>query len=195
MERTMEPLTPEAWTDALKLYEWVSTFVGVAAREHDEWWLDAGAIMRLETQDPRGWESIDPYDGEEERREDPLFPWLETPTTPADAERYRALVSELSRSSVPSLLVLLAVRPLSDLSPLPGQDRRGPERDGRATAILSRFPDGTRFYTNLGWTGDPPDFRRQSSLGSHPFSGYDWDAGLIAVNDDEVAVFWNFQNL
>ncbi|MGW7438807.1 hypothetical protein [Streptomyces sp. NPDC054849] len=191
----MEPLTPEAWTNALKLYEWVCTFVGVAPRAHDEWWLDVRAIMRLETQDPRGWEAIDPYDGEEERREDPLFPWLETPSTPADTERYRALVSELPRSSVPSLLVLLAVRPLSDLSLLPGWERRGPEMDGRAEAILSRFPDGTRFYTNLGWKGDRPDFRKQSSLGSNPFSGYDWDAGLIAVNDDEVAVFWNFQNL
>lgn len=195
VERMTEPLTSEAWRDALKLYAWVSTFVGVAAREHDEWWLDVGAIMRLETRDPRGWESIDPYEGEEERRDDPLFPWLETPSTPADAERYRALVSELPRSSVPSLLVLLTVRPLSDPSALPGWEERRQETDRRAEAILSRFPDDTRFYTNLGWKGERPDFRKQSSLGSNAFSGYDWDAGLIAVNKDEVAVFWNFQNL
>ncbi|MFF8271902.1 hypothetical protein ACF059_31680 [Streptomyces sp. NPDC016562] len=191
----MEPLTSETWTDALKLYEWVCTFVGVAAREHDEWWLDAGAIMRLETQDPRGWESIDPYDGEEERREDPLFPWLDTPSTSADAERCRALVSELPRASVPSLLILLAVRPLSALSLLPGGEGCGSERDSRAEVLLSRFPEGTRFYTNLGWKDGRSDVRRPSALGSNPFSGYDWDAGLIAVNEDEVAVFWNFQNL
>ncbi|MEV8532910.1 hypothetical protein [Streptomyces sp. NPDC051211] len=188
-------LDAETWTDALRLYEWVCTFVGVAARKHDEWWLDAGAIMRLETRDPRGWESIDPYEGEEERREDPLFPWLEAPSTLADAERYRALVSELPRSSVPSLLVLLTIRPLSDPSRLPGWEERGPEKERRAEAILSRFPDGTRFYSNLHGKGDRPDFCKQSSLAYNPFSEYDWDAGLIAVNNDEVAVFWNFQNL
>ncbi|MEU4123715.1 hypothetical protein [Streptomyces virginiae] len=46
----------------------------------------------------------------------------------------------------------------------------------------------------LGWKGDRPDFSRQPSRSHTPFSGYDWDAGLIAVNEDEVAVFWNFQN-
>lgn len=92
-----QDLDAEAWADALKLYERLSTFVGVAPREHDEWWLDVGAIMRLETRDPRAWESIDPYEGEEERREDPLFPWLETPSTPADAERHLPRVRELPR--------------------------------------------------------------------------------------------------
>lgn len=29
--------------------------------------------------------------------------------------------------------------------------------------------------------------------GMDPFSQFGWDAGLIAVNDDEVAVFWTFE--
>ncbi|MEV6731952.1 MULTISPECIES: hypothetical protein [unclassified Streptomyces] len=190
----MEPLTSETWADALKLYQWLCTFVGVAPREHDEWWIDVGAIMRLGTRDPRGWESIDPYEGEDERREDPLFPWLETPSTSADAARYRPRVSELPRSSVRSLLVLLASAPRADLSLSPGWEERRPERERRADVLLSRFPDGTRFYTNLGWKGDRPDFYKQSSRSYDSFSQYDWDAGLIAVNDHEVAVFWNFQN-
>lgn len=189
-------LDAHTWSDALKLYAWLSTFVAVAPRKHDEWWLDVGAIMRLETRDPRGWESIDPYEGEEERQDDPLFPWLETPSGPADAERYRRRVGELPRSSVRSLLVLLgsAASP-SDITRSQDWEERGPTMERRADAILSRFPDGTRFYTNLGWKGDRPDFYSPSSRSHDSFSHYDWDAGLIAVNDDEVAVFWNFQSV
>ncbi|WP_412078291.1 hypothetical protein ACLF6K_31055 [Streptomyces xanthophaeus] len=189
-------LDAESWSDALKLYAWLSTFVAVAPREHDEWWLDVGAIMRLETRDPRGWESVDPYEGEDERLEDPLFPWLETPSTPADALRFRERVEELPRPSVRSLVVLLGVAASGvDVSRTPGWEEHRPERERRADVILSRFPDSTRFYTNLGWKGDRPDFYKQSSRSHDSFSRYDWDAGLIAVNEDEVAVFWNFQSL
>ncbi|KJY28886.1 hypothetical protein VR44_24295 [Streptomyces katrae] len=189
-------LDAQAWSEALTLYKWLCTFVGVAPREHDEWWLDVGAIMRLETQDPRGWESIDPYEGEEERLEDPLFPWLETPSTTVDAERYRRRVDEIPRSSVRSLIVLLgAGTSRLDLSKSLGWEERRPEMERRAGVILSRFPDGTRFYTNLGWKSDHPEFYEQPFRTHAPFSQYDWDAGLIAVNDDEVAVLWNFLSL
>ncbi|MEU7606312.1 hypothetical protein AB0B78_40025 [Streptomyces sp. NPDC040724] len=188
-----QDLHAEAWADALKLYTWVCTFVGVAPRAHDEWWLDVGAVMRLETRDPRGWESIDPYEGEGERLDDPLFPWLETPSTPVDAERYRGRVDEIPRSSVRSLIILLgAGTSRLDLSASPGWEERKQETERRAETILSRFPGGTRFYTNLGWKSDHPDFCTQPFRTRDPFSQYDWDAGLIAVNDDEVAVFWNF---
>ncbi|MFF0744292.1 hypothetical protein ACFYVL_28230 [Streptomyces sp. NPDC004111] len=190
------PLDAQAWSEALKLYEWVSTFVGVAPREHDEWWSDVGAIMRLETHDPRGWESIDPYEGEDERGDDPLFPWLETPSTPADAERYRGRVKEVPRPSVRSLVVLLGVGASGmDVSRSPGWEEHRTERERRADAILSRFSDSTRFYTNLGWRGDQPNFYKQPFRSHSSFSHYDWDAGLIAVNSEEVAVFWNFQSL
>ncbi|MCC0098709.1 hypothetical protein K7B10_28845 [Streptomyces flavotricini] len=189
-------LDRQTWSEALRLYEWVCTFVGVAPRGHHEWWLDVGAIMRLETRDPRGWESVDPFEGEEERLDDPLFPWLDTPATAADADRYRARADELPRSSVRSLLVLLAVAASgTDVSRTAGWEEHRPERERRADAILSRFPDGTRFYTNLGWQGENPDFYKQSSRSCDSFSQYEWDAGLIAVNDHEVAVFWNFQNV
>ncbi|MER5487140.1 hypothetical protein ABT024_28585 [Streptomyces sp. NPDC002812] len=187
--------TAEAWADALKLYEWLCTFVAVSPREHDEWWLDVGAIMRLETRDPRGRESIDPYEGEEERVEDPFFPWLGIPSSPADTEGYRRRVDEIPASSVRSLLGLLgAAGHRSDLSVTPGWAEHRPERERRAEVILSRFPEGTRFYTNLAWQPDHPDFSTQPFRSHAPFGRYDWDAGLIAVNDEEVAVLWNFQN-
>lgn len=184
-------LDAEAWSDALKLYERLATFVAVAPREHDEWWLDVGAIMRLETRDPRGWESVDPYEDEDERREDPLFPWLETPSTAADAERYRGRAKEVPRASARSLVVLLGVLGL-DVSRTWNWEERRPEMERRADVIMSRFPGGTRFHTNLGWKGERPDFYEQGVRSYDSFSHYDCDAGLIAVNDDEVAVFWNF---
>ncbi|MFG2294123.1 hypothetical protein [Streptomyces sp. NPDC048603] len=190
----MTELADKTWSDALKLYEWICTFVAVAPREHEEWWLDVGAIMRLETRDPRGWESIDPYEGEEERRDDPLFPWLETPATPADAERFRERVREVPRHSVRSLLVRLGSAAASDLTRWPGWEEHLPEKERRADVILSRFPEGTRFYTNIDPNGDPPDFYKWSSVAYDSFSRSDWDAGLIAVNDGEVALLWNFQN-
>lgn len=189
-------LDSAAWSDALKLYEWLCTFVGVAPRAHDEWWFDVGAIMRLETRDPRGWESIDPYEGAEERLEDPLFPWLETPSTPVDAERCRGRVGEIPRSSVRSLVVMLGSgTSRNDLSRALGWEEHRPAMERQADLILSRFPDGTRFYTNLGWRAEHPDFYAQPFRTVAPFSQYDWDAGLIAVNDDEVAVLWNFLSL
>ncbi|MFF3326125.1 hypothetical protein [Streptomyces sp. NPDC002889] len=190
----MEDLGAETWSDALRLYEHICTFVGVAEREHNEWWFDVAAIMRLETLDPRGWESIDPHEGEDERREDPLFPWLETPSTPEDAERFRARVTELPRSSARSLVVLLGVLGL-DATKTWSWDERRPNMERCAEVIMSRFPDGTRFYSNIGWKGDRPDFYKQPVTGLDPFSHYGWDAGLIAVNDTEVAMFWNFQSI
>lgn len=62
----------------------------------------------------------------------------------------------------------------------------------RAEVIMARFAEGTRFYSNIGWTGKEPDFYEQPVTGMNPFSRYGWDAGLIAVNDAEVALIWAF---
>ncbi|MFJ8214681.1 hypothetical protein [Streptomyces sp. NPDC096033] len=185
----------EAWADALQLYARLCTFVAVAPRTCEEWWLDVGAMMRLRTQDPRGWQSIDPYDGEEERADDPLFPWLEAPVTPADAERFRPRVRELPRASARSLIALLGVLGLDVTKTSHWEDRR-PGMERRADVILSRFPAGSRFYSNIGWKGDRPDFYEQGVWGGlDPFSQYGWDAGLIVVNDEEVALLWNFLSI
>lgn len=97
----MTELTAEAWADALELYQYSYTSVSVVRREHEEWWLDAAAIMRGQTSDPRGWRSLDPDEDEDERRDDPLFPFAEAPTTPEDVVRFRQRVTELpgARSS------------------------------------------------------------------------------------------------
>ncbi|WP_329402702.1 hypothetical protein OG523_00700 [Streptomyces virginiae] len=187
----MTELTAEAWADALELYRYSYTSVSVVRREHEEWWLDAAAIMRGRTSDPRGWRSLDPDEDEDERRDDPLFPFAEAPTTPEDVVRFRQRVTELPRSAVQSLVVVLGIPGLEVAKAADfGRDR--PEMERRARLILSRFRHGTRFYSNVGWKTESPDFYEQPVRLTDPFSRYGWDAGLIAVNDAEVAMIWYF---
>ncbi|MFJ6754668.1 hypothetical protein ACIQNK_06505 [Streptomyces sp. NPDC091273] len=187
----MTELTAEVWSDVLELYRYSYTAVSVARREHEEWWMDVAAIMHGQTSDPRGWLSLDPDEDEFERLDDPLFPFVEAPTTPADAVRFRPRVTELPRKSVRSLLVLLGI-PGLDVANAAEFDHHRPEMERRARLILSRFPEGTRFYSNVGWKGANPDFYEQPVRLTDPFSRYGWDAGLIAVNDTEVAMIWHF---
>ncbi|MFE2325240.1 hypothetical protein ACFXD5_15190 [Streptomyces sp. NPDC059385] len=187
----MTELTAEAWSDALELYRYSYTAVSVARRAHEEWWFDVAAIMRGQTSEPRGWLSLDPDADEFERRDDPLFPFVEAPATPAELVRFRPRVTEVPRSSVPSLLVLLGV-PGLDVTESTEFDRRRPEMERRARLITSRFPDGTLFHSNVGWKGANPDFYEQPVRLTDPFSRYGWDAGLIAVNTTEVAMIWHF---
>ncbi|MFJ6780742.1 hypothetical protein [Streptomyces yangpuensis] len=184
-------LTAEEWADALELYQYSYASVAVVRREHAEWWLDAAAVMFRRASDPRGWLSLDPDEDEPERREDPLFPFTQAPRTLAEAARFRSRVRELPRSSVPSLLVLLGV-PGLDVTRAPDFDGDRPGMERRARLLLSRFTDGTRFYSNVGWEGDQPDFYEQPVRQTYPFSRYGWDAGLIAVNDSELALLWHF---
>ncbi|MFJ9937647.1 hypothetical protein ACIRSJ_31515 [Streptomyces virginiae] len=184
-------LTAQAWSDALELYRYSYTFACVARREHEEWWLDAAAIMRRQTADPRGWLSVDPDEDEFERRDDPLFPFLEAPSTPADVERFRRRVTAVPPCSVASLLVLLGI-PGLDAARAPGFAQQRPEMERRAHVVLSRFPEATRFYSNAGWKGEHPDFCEQPVRATTPFSRYGWDAGLIAVNEAEIAMLWHF---
>ncbi|MBT2442623.1 hypothetical protein J7E93_21435 [Streptomyces sp. ISL-36] len=188
-----EDLTAQTWAEALGLYDDPYTIATVAPRDHEEWWLDVAAIMRGETRDPRGWRSVDSYEEEigEERLADPLHPWMSPPVTPADVERFRTYVKELPRSSVQSLLVVLGVIGWNVARTFQWEERR-PEMERRARLIMSRFPDGTRFYSNVGWTGKDPDFYQQPITGMSTFASDKWDGGLIAVNDAEIAMIWVF---
>ncbi|MEV8405488.1 hypothetical protein AB0R12_06675 [Streptomyces niveus] len=187
----MADIDAEAWADALDLFEHRWAFVAVASREHEEWWYDVAAIMRLETQDPRGWKSLDPHEGEDERQEDPIFPFKAPPTNASDVEACRKRVRELPRESVERLLVTLATGWL-DVTREWDFERRRPEMERRARVILSRFPPETRFYANTGWGSEVPDFYVVAATGVNPFTQYIADAGLIAVTDAEVATFWSF---
>ncbi|MER5487139.1 hypothetical protein ABT024_28580 [Streptomyces sp. NPDC002812] len=67
------------------------------------------------------------------------------------------------------MVVLLGVLGL-DVGRTPRWEERRPQMERRADAILSRFPEGTRFYSNTGWKGDRPDFYEQGVRGLDLFS-------------------------
>lgn len=90
-------------------------------------------------------------------------------------------------------MVLLAVVGMNVSKSRDFEDRR-PEMERRARVLLSRFPDGACFYSNVGWKGEHPNFYEQPVNGTSPFSRSRWDAGLIAVNDTEVALIWTFES-
>jgi hypothetical protein len=150
--------------------------------------------MRGQGRNPRGWRTLDPYEGEIAlERPAPPCPWIDPPATETDTDRFKTLVRKLPKSSARSLLVVLSI-PGMDVAKACDWERQRPKLVHRADALLSRFPAGTHFYSNIGWKGDPYFYEQGVWGGLDPFSCYGWDAGLIAVNDDEVALFWNFQN-
>ncbi|MEV0910086.1 hypothetical protein [Streptomyces hokutonensis] len=190
----------EAWAAALTMYERRYSYVLVGPRAHQDWVRDVAAIMRRETTDPRSWKWIDADEGDEERLEDPFFPFALPPSDPQGVAAWRVALWTVPRISVERLLVMLATTWLDVPSERAHNhfEIRRPELENNARMILARFPEGTSFYTNSGYPGshgdrpaDAPDFY-DATTGCTPFSRYDWDLGMIAVSEKEVGVFWSF---
>ncbi|MET7356564.1 hypothetical protein ACFWAN_32085 [Streptomyces mirabilis] len=196
----MPTLDAETWAEALNMYERRYSYVLVGPREHQDWVRDAAAAMRREVADPRSWRWLDVDEGEEERLEDPFFPFVLPPSDPEGAAAWRRGLRTVPRTSVERLLVVLSTTWLD----VPKErarnnfETRRPELERKARVVLSRFPEGTSFYTNVGYPGastgsavNAPDFY-EAITGCTPVSQYDWDLGLIAVTDTEIGLFWSF---
>ncbi|MFI1162455.1 hypothetical protein ACH4UM_02320 [Streptomyces sp. NPDC020801] len=176
-----------AWADALTMYERRYTIVVVGPRRHEDWSLDALALLRKEVSDPRSWRSLEFYEeGDEEWRADWLAPFA--PQGPDWPSRLR----RIPRASAGRLLVALSTNWL-DVTSEPDFESRRPELEAKAGVLLSRFPEPTtEFFANTGYeAGDDPDFYLPLT-GCTPFSEHDWDMGLIAVSDTELGIFWSF---
>ncbi|MFF1452029.1 hypothetical protein ACFVYF_28380 [Streptomyces sp. NPDC058274] len=190
----------EAWAEALTMYERRYSYVLVGPRDHEDWVRDVAAVMRRETADPRSWKWIDVDEGEEERLEDPFFPFVLPPSDPEEAVAWQKGLRAVPRTSVERLLVMLSTTWLNVPSERAHNDfeTHRPELERKARVILSRFPVETSFHTNAGYPGartgshtDPPDFY-EAITGCTPLSQYDWDLGLIAVSGTELGLFWSF---
>ncbi|MYR43903.1 hypothetical protein [Streptomyces sp. SID5910] len=96
--------------------------------------------MRGETADPRGWRTIDPDEGEEEREDDPAYPFVVPPVDDAGAAEWRGRLREIPLSAVVRLLVLLATIDL-DVSRDPRSPAQRAEMEGHARVILARSPN------------------------------------------------------
>ena len=183
-------LDADSWWSAVEMYDRRYTFVSVGPRTRDDWLHDVASVMRGETAEPRSWRTIDPDEGEEEREDDPAYPFVAPPVDEVGAAEWRGRLKEIPRSSVVRLLVLLATIDL-DVSRDPRFPEQQPEMEDYARVILTRLPEEARFFTNTSGGGAPPDFYQQISSCS-PISQYAWDLGLLWVSDEEVGLIWSF---
>ncbi|MEV4449631.1 MULTISPECIES: hypothetical protein [Streptomyces] len=194
--------TPDAraWAEALSMYERRYSYVLVGPRAHQDWVRDVAAVMRREVTDPRSWRWLDVDEGEEERLEEPFFPFVLPPSAPQGAAAWRRGLRTVPRTSVERLLVMLSTTWLDVPRERARNDfeTRRPELERKARVILSRFPEETSFHTNTGYPRastdsrtDAPDFY-EATTGCTPLSQYDWDLGLIAVSGTELGLFWSF---
>ncbi|MFJ9628687.1 hypothetical protein ACIRU8_13415 [Streptomyces sp. NPDC101175] len=169
------------------MYERRYSIVVAGPRAHEDWVLDAAALLRKETTDPRSWKSLTFYEeGDEEWSPELLAPFE------APGPDWRSRLREIPRSSAEQLLVAISTNWLDVTKEQNFEDRR-PALEEKARVLLARFPPPTaQFFTN-GWygTGDPPDFYLPLT-GCDPLSEHGWDVGLLAVSENELGVFWSF---
>ncbi|UZI29910.1 hypothetical protein [Streptomyces sp. VB1] len=183
-------LDADMWSAAVEMYRHRYSFVAVGPRTGEDWVPDVAAIMRREVADPRGWRGDDPEVGESELLEDPAFPFRVPPADGEGAAEWRSGLFEIPRSSVVRLLVMLATNEMNVTRQHGFADRRA-GMECHAKVILSRFPIGSKFFTNTRHGGENPDFYERVS-GCWPMSQYVWDFGLLSVSDEEIGLIWSF---
>ncbi len=169
--------------------------MSVGPRAHQDWVRDVAAVMRRAT-DPRSWRWLDVDEGEEERLEEPSFPFVLPPSVPQGAAAWRRGLRTVPRTSVERLLVMLSTTWLDVPRERARNDfeTRRPELERKARAApwlsggrLSTRTPGTR---DRGVDSNPrPGLLLEATTGCTPLSQYDWDLGLIAVSGTELGLF------
>ncbi|MGW1036620.1 hypothetical protein ACWD4Z_31020 [Streptomyces antibioticus] len=186
----MAELDERSWAEAIGMYERRYTIAKVTRRGHEDWVYDVHALMRGDTPDARGWRVNDPLVDEFERLDDPYYPFIDLPIDPEKAQILRSRVHEIPRPSAKKFLVALSTTWLSVAKTEDFEEHRT-GLEAKADIILSRFPEGSRFYANTGRDSAEMDYYRHIS-GCNTISTHVWDLGLFLVSDTEVGMVWSF---
>ncbi|MGV9311129.1 hypothetical protein ACWDR0_02905 [Streptomyces sp. NPDC003691] len=187
----MAELNERSWAEAIGMYARRATIAKVAGREHDDWALDASTLIHSATSDARGWRTVDLYEGELERLEDPFYPFTVFPDGPAAHPAWQSCLHEISRSSAERFLVALST-PWIDVGAEPHFNVLRGALEEKARTILSRFPEGSRFYANTGSASATLDYYQRVSTW-HSLSSRDFDFGLFLVSTKEIGMVWSFR--
>ncbi|MFD5256651.1 hypothetical protein ACFWM5_27950 [Streptomyces bobili] len=187
----MVVLNERSWSNAIDMYEPRATIAKVTSREHENWVLDVSTLMRGDTRDARGWRTVDFWEGELERLDEPSYPFVLTPETAAAADACKSYLYEIPRSQAMRFLVALST-PWIDVTKEPDFEERKDALEARSRVILSRFPEGSHFYANTGRGSDTRDYYQRVSEW-YPFSVRTFDFGLVLVSETEVGMVWSFR--
>ncbi|MEV4436230.1 hypothetical protein [Streptomyces sp. NPDC049585] len=181
---------------ALRLLGDPYTFVATGPRRHEDWAHDVLAVMHRAVADPRGWIRLDGDRTNTARHTVAAYPF----DPPAASEVLHRLYPLEVEAAVCALAVMS-----EEWQYEPAPVRSRPDRDAilaDARTLLDRYGPTARYWTNAlsAAYGPAPDFLATGlpGHGSHSFltrayvNGIDLldDLGLIAVNRNEVGVFW-----
>ncbi|MFP3989525.1 hypothetical protein U9R90_19015 [Streptomyces sp. E11-3] len=183
---------------ALRLLEDVYTFAASGPRLHEDWAYDVLAILHRTVRDPRGWVRLDWDRRNTSRTAVPAYPFA-----PPAASRFLDSLYPVEPQAAVAALAIMTEEWQSEPAPV----RSRPDQDAvlaDARTLLDRYGPTARYWTNAtaAASNPAPDFvaaglqgtRSHGFLTSEYLNGLDLfdDLGLIAVNDDEVGVFWSF---
>lgn len=187
----MAELDERSWSDAIGMYERRVTIAKVTSRKHENWMLDLSTLMHGDTRDARGWRTVDTWEGELERLDEPSYPFVMPPEAVATADAWKSYLYEIPRSQALRFLVALST-PWIDVTKEPDFEERREALEAKARVILTRFPEGSHFYANTGRDSDTLDYYQRVS-GWNPFSVRTFDFGLVLVSQTEVGMVWSFR--
>ncbi|MCX5171882.1 hypothetical protein [Streptomyces antibioticus] len=187
----MTELDERSWAKAIGMYEMRATVAKVTGREHENWLLDVVTLMHGETRDVRGWRTVDKWEGELDRIDEPSYPFAIPPEALATPDAWKPYLHEIPRSQALRFLVALST-PWIDVTMEPDFEERRMALEADARVILSRFPEGSHFYANTGQDSATRDYYQRVS-GWFPFSTRTYDFGLVLVSQAEVGMVWSFR--
>ncbi|NUV63710.1 hypothetical protein [Streptomyces sp. CAI-85] len=187
----MTELDERSWAEAMEMYEKRVTIAKVTGREHENWLLDVATLIHGETRDVRGWRTVDRWEGELDRIDEPSYPFAIPPEALAAPDAWKPYLYEIPRSQALRFLVALAT-PWIDVTKEPDFEERREALEADAGVILSRFPEGSHFYANTGRSSATCDYYQRVSEWQ-PFSTRTFDFGLVLVSETEVGMVWSFR--
>lgn len=183
---------------ALRLLDDTYTFAATGPRRHEDWAHDVRAVMHRSVPDPRGWVRLDPDRTHAARHTLPAYPFA-----PPAAPELPGLLHPLEKPAAVAALAVMAEEWQAEPAPV----RSRPDRDALladARTLLDRYGPSARYWTNAtaAASNPAPDFLAAGLQGTQSrgfrtsayLGGLDLleDLGVIAVNDEEVGVFWSF---
>ncbi|SMF82620.1 hypothetical protein [Streptomyces sp. Amel2xC10] len=137
----MTELDERSWAEAIGMYEQRVTVAKVTGREHENWLLDVVTLMHGETRDVRGWRTVDKWEGELDRIDEPSYPFAIPAEALATPDAWKPYLHEIPRSQALRFLVALST-PWIDVTMEPDFEERREALEADASVIFVALPRG-----------------------------------------------------